>query len=119
MRPLLLALGLAASATIPQAAAAEKPLVATFGFPGAQSCGTWTASRTNPAANDLRDEILEGWVMGFVTGHNFYNESASMTGYGVSPDALFAWVDNYCAANPLENIITAAAELVKALKAQD
>lgn len=57
--------------------------------------------------------------MGFVTGHNAYSVEHGETGAGRSPNAIFAWVDNYCATSPLDNLMTAASRLVEALKLGD
>ena len=53
--------------------------------------------------------------MGYVTGHNMRadDEGGGTAGLGMSPEALFAWIDNYCADNPLDHIMTAARRLVR------
>lgn len=41
-----------------------------YTFVGRDSCGDWTENR---AKGDSGNQGLEGWVMGFITGHNVYN----------------------------------------------
>jgi len=54
------------------------------------------------------------WVLGYVTAYGYYgtNDLKKVDGY-----AMTAWIDNYCQQNPLEDIETAAQQLVESLKA--
>lgn len=82
-----------------------------WGFPGYDSCGDWTSHRKN------RDnQILEGWVLGYVTAANVYGDNDGLLGTGSGSTGMLAWVDQYCAANPLDTVLTASAKLVIELK---
>jgi hypothetical protein len=87
---------------------AEEPkaMVTTVGD-GGKSCGTWTELRKSP----MKAEYYEGWVGGFLSGVNWVttvHNKINILGKPVDPDGLFAWVDNYCATNPLNTISQAA-----------
>ena len=77
--------------------------------PGGSSCGTWTESRKDAVAgaNNV------SWMLGYVTAYGRYGWSLSSN---VAADTdnigLVAWMDNYCAAHPLEEIEDAAHALV-------
>jgi hypothetical protein len=59
--------------------------------------------------------IKVAWLLGFVSGYNSYRP-----GEDVSSDAhgLAGWVDNYCAAHPLDLIVKAAGRLIDELRRQ-
>jgi hypothetical protein len=83
--------------------AAETPRSAVI-FRGSGDCGEWIADRKTQARTD------ELWVLGFMsglaaaTGFNFWGESTNR----VSNEAVFAWLDNFCTANPLRTVATGA-----------
>jgi hypothetical protein len=72
---------------------------------GADSCGTWTADRNNrnQAVADAQ------WVLGYVGGMGFLSGKDLLGGldYG----AVVSWVNNYCEAHPLEQVVDAAIAL--------
>src|SRR6266446_9902039 len=78
--------------------------------PGTESCGNSTAAQDGVARG-----LKVAWVLGFVSGYNWYRP-----GEDVTSDAhdLVAWVDNYCLANPLDVIAKAAGRLVDELRRQ-
>jgi hypothetical protein len=49
------------------------------------------------------------WVLGLVSGMNWHRSPVKSDG----PDAkaLLAWIDQYCAAHPLDLVVTAADKL--------
>ena len=108
LRPsLAVALGLMVSMAALPAAAVQ---VQTFG-PGLKSCGTWTADRTTARGSDtlLRGAtalIDEAWLVGYLTGVAVWGSLDPMKGLDVN--AVFVWMDNYCRAHPLVEIIGAA-----------
>jgi hypothetical protein len=104
-------LGVVCLALIPIAPAyAENRLMHSWSYE-ASSCGDWTQTRKN------RDtQYLEGWVLGFVTGANAYGQNDGQLGVGSGETAMLAWVDQYCAANPLAPVIEASLKLVIELK---
>lgn len=87
--------------------------VYTYAFPGSDSCGDWTQNRANPGS---RTQALEGWVLGLVTGYNFYSDPHGNVAPGVSATALLSWVDKYCLEHPLDSVMSAGASLVAELK---
>lgn len=78
---------------------------------GLQSCGRWTDERRQ---GGLVDEVYQGWVYGFVTGAGdmFAALSPPLTLRTTDSAAIRAWVDNYCAAHPLDSIAKASEALV-------
>lgn len=74
---------------------------------GNQSCGTWTAARRE--RNALGHEQ---WVVGFLSGVGYMGLTGGGLPYnplrGVDADAVWAWIDNYCSARPLDRIKDAA-----------
>jgi hypothetical protein len=89
---------------------AENRLFHSWSFE-ASSCGNWTQTRKNQD-----NQYLEGWVLGFVTGANAYDQNDGKLGVGSGATAMLAWVDQYCAANPLAPVIEASLKLVIELK---
>jgi hypothetical protein len=76
---------------------------------GVSSCGTWLQTRrSGPGASiDLRS-----WVLGYATRAN-YDESVTTK---IDSEGLWAWIDNYCRANPLKQIVDAAEGLAAELQ---
>lgn len=73
---------------------------------GTKSCGTWTNERSTEDIS-LDEAAMRGWVLGFLGG-------VAWTGIehrGADSNGMLAWIDNYCQANPLDNVSDAAAEL--------
>jgi hypothetical protein len=73
---------------------------------GGRNCGDMT--------NNLRTErqswggYYASYADGFITGANFVsylaNQRNSNVGYDISPEALFALIEQYCAQNPSKGI---------------
>lgn len=103
-------IGILAS-SVPSQARTPLRQVQTYGFPGNDSCGDWTENRKNRST-----QVLEGWVLGFVTAANTYGENDGLLGVGSGATGMLAWVDKYCADNPLDTVLTASAKLVIELK---
>jgi|SRR5271167_1739262 len=78
---------------------------------GIVSCGSWTKEPKNTPARHQR----EGWLLGFLSGYNWYavNNQALLLEDG---NAFITWVDNYCAAHPLGEIVSAASALIAELQ---
>lgn len=68
---------------------------------GGTTCGAWTQKRSANIA-----DASETWIMGYLSRAAFDYPGDILA----EPDhfALAAWIDNYCRANTLENISTAA-----------
>ena len=81
---------------------------------GSHDCGQWLNRQRGRAHS-------ETWVLGYLSGLNVAHDQA---GFGPrdpldflnSPDQAFAWLDNFCQANPLRKLDGAANELFKELK---
>jgi hypothetical protein len=105
--PLLLVV---AMAVLPTGIGAQQ--VFSIFNPGSDSCGA-RSTEQNLESRYQRN----AWVYGFFSAYNFY----SPEGEAVEPadgKALIAWIDNYCAAHPLELIVNAATRLVNELRKQ-
>jgi hypothetical protein len=67
---------------------------------GMLTCGEWQKYRTTgdkPATSQL-----EAWIDGFLSGYNMGNsESVDIIAPKPQSVAYYAWIDNYCAKNPL------------------
>ena len=80
---------------------------------GALSCGRWATERRQ---NNFTLFPLEAWILGYLTAYNAWSENAPAdVSKGTDVAGLFAWIDNYCASNPIDDIATASAHLVKTL----
>ena len=81
---------------------------------GGQSCGAWTEER---ARDSRSSEYMKVWVLGYVSGVNMHmgDNYPNIIGGGVDASAIWAWIDNYCRAHPLEIIQGAAIKLVEEL----
>jgi hypothetical protein len=74
---------------------------------GTASCGTWTSAR-----RDREALCYEQWVVGFLSGIGYMGLIGGGENYDplqrMDADAVWAFVDNYCQANPLKTIKWAA-----------
>lgn len=83
---------------------------------GATSCGSWLKERLNGTyATDLN------WILGFVSAYNHYIHLDSVTSengiFGsADPEAVAAWMDNYCSANPLSTPYSGSVEIIQELR---
>jgi len=67
------------------------------------SCGTWTVDRRSNEELAMLDLC---WVLGFLTsiGYNGLGDPLN----GVDAEGVGGWVDNYCQAHPIDEIVDAA-----------
>src|SRR5262245_26977825 len=77
---------------------------------GTVDCGDWIKARGEQRASYL-EHYLIGLLNGLSLGHEveFWRADGRM----LSRDAVYAWMDNYCQKNPLEDIVTATVQLYK------
>jgi hypothetical protein len=76
---------------------------------GNESCGKWIEARNNLGDRNLR----ENWVFGFLSGMNWAAADAGWPqAKPVDNAAALAFVDHYCASNPLHALRFAARALV-------
>ena len=59
--------------------------------------------------------LWKEWVLGFVSGSNIYAEHPELLPAPIDARAIYAWIDNYCRSNPLDNLYDASFALVKDL----
>jgi len=53
--------------------------------------------------------VYEQWVVGFLTGIGYEGiRQGDNPPAGIDVNGVWAWVDNYCRAHPLDQIVTAA-----------
>ena len=76
---------------------------------GLLSCGRWTTERAAQPASEMR-VALTTWLGGYISGYNFRGGGDILK--GVDFDGAVAWVDNYCAAHPLDTVAYAAGGLI-------
>ena len=76
------------------------------------SCADWTKARSS----ESRWQGDEGYILGLVSGYNIYGPGDGDVASGPNATGMLGWVDQYCAANPLDNIDTAGFKLVVELK---
>jgi hypothetical protein len=76
-------------------------------------CGLWTRSRATNSDSSL---LLQTWLVGYVSGRNTFGAGNGDIARGASREGLFGWIDQYCAANPLDHFVTASFKLVKELE---
>lgn len=84
---------------------------------GSRSCGSWLQVRSQALPDSA---MLQSWVLGYITSvnANFLTSSPDVT-QGASPDALFSWIDNYCAAHPLDSLARATSALLDSFLAKN
>lgn len=78
---------------------------------GTTSCGKWIEARKN-AESDPVALLLSVWVSGFVSGAGFTGAELRY----IDPAARASWIDNYCKVHPLDDVATAAEQLVIELR---
>jgi hypothetical protein len=81
---------------------------------GLSSCGDWLDKRHKTPSRVIPEAA---WVLGFLTAASQYNVTASPKNiaHGLTVNGIEHWIDNYCAAHPLDTIDTAASALVSEL----
>lgn len=77
---------------------------------GMKSCGAWQQERKSGSGDWYQ---MGQWVLGYVTAYGYYGTYDLRD---VDAQAMFAWIDNYCQQNPLEDIEAAAQKLIDTLK---
>jgi hypothetical protein len=80
---------------------------------GSRPCGSWLQLRSQALPESA---ILQSWVLGYVTSvnANLLSVNQDVTA-GATPDALFSWIDNYCAAHPLDSVARGAGAMLDSL----
>jgi len=88
--------------------------------PGLDSCQVWTQGRIQTGVAQL---ARQAWVLGFVTAANAYTQTY---GYGdgnltkgTDAEGLYAWIDNFCIANPFNGLSSATTAMTNDLLARN
>jgi len=83
---------------------------------GGRPCGSWLQVRSQALPDSA---MLQSWVLGYITSINANVLMVSQdVANGAHPDELFSWIDNYCAAHPLDSLARAASSLVDSLRSK-
>jgi hypothetical protein len=80
------------------------------------TCGSWTQESAQRERNPSWISMA-GWTLGFVSGENLMGMSSNLPDFlqGTDASAVWSWLDNYCRANPLDNLGIASDKLVREL----
>lgn len=104
---LALAFGIAiANMTFTQTASAQGVYIV-----GGKSCGEWIKYRQDGGWDKT---VVQNWLMGYLSGiavgarKDFLRRAEG--------ESVYLWVDQYCNANPLDRVATAADKLVNELR---
>lgn len=76
---------------------------------GTKSCGVVVAEFKEDGRGRLSNSI---WIAGYLTAINERVATRSNIAVGTDPEAWNLWVNNYCAANPLESLASSTSQLV-------
>ena len=84
---------------------------------GGRPCGNWLQVRSQALPDSA---VLQSWVLGYVTSVNANVLTVGQdVAKGDNPEALFTWIDDYCAAHPLDSVARAAGSLVDSLRTKN
>jgi hypothetical protein len=83
---------------------------------GSRPCGSWLQVRSQAQPESA---VLQSWVLGYLTSvnANLLTSSHDVTA-GADPEALFSWIDNYCASHPFDSVARAASALLDSFLAK-
>lgn len=112
-RPLIVGSLVAVTVLAPLAAQKQpEPDYRVYGQ-GAAACSDWTSAQRNadPAKYDSA-YMFEVWMLGFVSGAGY----AGLPMKATDSKGIKAFVDQYCAGRPADNLSQAAASLVRGLR---
>ena len=78
------------------------------------SCGTWSTAAQN---DEAAQQALRLWVQGFLSGANITSTEEDFL-FGVDPDTVTTWMNNYCQAHPLDGLMVAVVTLLREWRAR-
>jgi hypothetical protein len=81
---------------------------------GNTSCGRWLEVGRTPDSPTLRLQ-LGAWINGYISAMNDEGVGGGSIAADVDADSLYAWIDNYCSANPSDKLYMAANSLIRKL----
>jgi hypothetical protein len=103
-------LGLAFTTALMSGASAQNKLV--YGA-GMITCGEWQQYRSS--GNKPGSYQAQAWIDGYLSGSNASGNGSDFLAPKPSDIAYYAWIDNYCAQNPLNPLVQAVGLLKKEL----
>lgn len=84
------------------------------------SCGKWTTATSEKIKGNSRHyNGYADWLAGYFTAYNRWIPGKQRRAEKMDLDGLMAWVDNYCAANPLKKVSSAASALIQHIRVTD
>ena len=83
---------------------------------GMITCGEWQQHRSS--GNKLASYQAQAWVDGYLSGSNSSTDGVDFIAPKPSSIAYYAWLDNYCAQNPLNLLMAGVMKLEKELQAR-
>lgn len=95
-----------AAALLVTVACFTPPAATALAVRGVRSCGTWIEQRATKGFDRL---ATEAWLVGFLSGGALSTNMNVLQ--GTDNASLFAWIDNYCRANPLNDLGDGAQDL--------
>lgn len=94
----------------PTAAVDKDGYFRTFGY-GKKSCGVFMDSRKNASSVDYL--AFASWAGGYLTAYNRWTSNTfSIIPGGADLAPVMLWVENYCKANPLNEVVDAMDSLI-------
>jgi hypothetical protein len=93
------------------AADATEASAYTIAGAGTHSCVSWSAHRRefNLGSQVTKDSQQEAsWVLGFLSGIGFIHNGGDDPLRDVDAEGVWAWIDSYCQARPIDKISQAA-----------
>lgn len=98
-----------------QAPAMSAPKITMMGL-NSVTCGTYLTHRHDRTLPLWYDDVQ--WAVGFLSGVSWEWSAESRHDIlaGLDGNAVAAWLDNYCAAHPLDDLATAAGQLALKLE---
>ena len=94
-------------------AAASAATVMVLGF-GSVTCGSWSTARAKrdwQTSESLNWYPYNAWIQGYLTAQQTGIPELTPILQRLDADAITAWVDNYCAAHPLDDLDAASLKL--------
>ncbi len=83
---------------------------------GSRPCGSWLRARSEASPESA---VMQSWVLGYLTSVNANVLTITEdVAAGQTPEGLFSWIDNYCAAHPLDSVSRATGGLLDDLRAK-
>jgi hypothetical protein len=72
---------------------------------GTVTCAEWQQYRTT--GNKPATFQLQAWIDGFLSGYNAASNDTDFIAPKPESVAYYAWIDNYCSKNPLDEVMQA------------